>query len=206
MEQKHRKQAPQQMDSRGFSLIELVVVLGLIMIMSGFAIPQIMNSIRSYQLTSAASQIADAIKFTRSEAIRRNANMNCLTSASGTTWMIGTDSNSDGTLETTEKQFILTGTTTFLPASEVVTASSLLSTLNVPSATVLSASSSTKTISFDPRGAVNFAGSSGGVTTVYVFYVGPPSTYQDYRAVVVMPSGQTQVWGITGQSTWHQIS
>jgi hypothetical protein len=78
--------------------------------------------------------------------------------------------------------------------------------LNVPAVTVLSASSSTKTISFDPRGAINFAGSSGGATTVYVLYVGPTGTAQDYRAVVVMPSGQTQVWGTTGQSPWHQIS
>jgi prepilin-type N-terminal cleavage/methylation domain-containing protein len=193
-------------DRRGFSLVELVVVVALIMILSAFAVPQVMNNIRSYQLTSAASQVADAIKFTRSEAIRRNVNVACLASASGSTWMVGTDSNGDGTLETSERHFQMTGMTQFLPSSDVATAGSLPTALNVPAVTVLSASSSTQKISFDPRGAVNFAGSAGGATTVYVLYVGPTGTTQDYRAVVVMPSGQTQVWGTTGQSTWHQIS
>ena len=193
-------------DSRGFSMVELVVVVALIMILSAFAVPQVMNNLRTYQLTSAASQVADAIKFTRSEAIRRNVNVNCLASASGSTWMVGTDSNGDGTLETSERHFLMTGMTQFLPSSNVANAGSLPTALNVPAVTVLSASSSTQTISFDPRGAINFAGSSGGATTVYVLYVGPTGTAQDYRAVVVMPSGQTQVWGTTGQSPWHQIS
>jgi hypothetical protein len=79
--------------------------------------------------------------------------------------------------------------------------------MNVPAITVLSASAVTKTIFFDPRGAVNFPLSAGGVPTVYVFYVGPVfQSTQDYRAVAVMPSGITQVWAGSAAGAWHQIN
>ena len=41
---------------------------------------------------------------------------------------------------------------------------------------------------------------------VYVFYVGPVSqSSEDYRAVVVLPSGITQLWAGNSNSSWHQI-
>jgi type IV fimbrial biogenesis protein FimT len=193
--------------SSGFSMVELVVVVALMMIMSAYAIPQIMLTIRGYQLTSSASQVADAIKFSRFEAIRRNVNVNCLAAPSGTTWTVGTDSNGDGTLENTERQFQLSNSVNFLPTSSVPGANSLPAALNVASVTTLSASSSTQTISFDPRGAVYFPTSAGGVTTVYVYYVGSTSsTTQDYRAVVVMPSGPIQIWAGGQASGWRQLN
>jgi hypothetical protein len=41
---------------------------------------------------------------------------------------------------------------------------------------------------------------------VYVFYVGQSSTFtSDYRAVVVMPSGITQIWAGGATTSWHQV-
>jgi len=202
MYRQHREKLPLRSapNARGFSIVELTIVVAIMMILSAFAIPQITTVMRTYQLNSAASQVADSIKFARFEAIRRNVNANCLTVPSGSTWMVGADSNGNGTLDTTERRFVLSGNMTFLPSASVSIAGSLPGVLNVSAVTTLSASSSTQTITFDPRGAVYFAGSP----TVYVFYVGAKDGQQDYRAVVVMPSGQTQVWA--GSSSWHQIS
>src|ERR1700688_882330 len=192
--------------ARGFSLVELVVVVAIVMVVSGIAIPQITLTLRSYQVTSAASQVADTIKFSRFEAIRRNSPMSFLASWSGVRWGVGTDSNGDGTLQASERQYEITGNVTLLTAAGVPTSAALAGAINVPAVTVISGNVATQTIAFDPRGAINFALSTGGVTTVYVLYVGPTTqSTQDYRAVVVMPSGITQVWAGNAASGWHQI-
>jgi Tfp pilus assembly protein FimT len=188
-------------------MIELLVVVAIVMVIAGLAIPQITLTLRTYQVTSAASQIADAIKFARFEAIRRNSQTSFLAWWSGARWSVGTDSNFDTTLQPSERQYDITGNVTLLTAAGVPTSGNLPGALNVPAVTVLSGSTSAKAIFFDPRGAVNFAASVGGVATVYVLYVGPTSlSTQDYRAVVVMPSGITQVWAGNAGSAWHQIS
>jgi Tfp pilus assembly protein FimT len=191
----------------GFSMIELLVVVAIVMVVAGLAIPQITLTLRNYQVTAAASQVADAIKFSRFEAIRRNNQINFLASWSGVRWWVGTDSNGDGILQTSERQYELNGNVTLLTAAGVPSSINLPGALNVPAVTVLSGATTTKAIAFDPRGAVNFAASVGGVATVYVFYVGPTAlSTQDYRAVVVMPSGATQVWAGNATDPWHQLS
>jgi Tfp pilus assembly protein FimT len=188
-------------------MVELLVVVAIVMVVSGIAIPQITLTLRSYQVSSAASQVADTIKFSRFEAIRRNSTMNFLASWSGVRWGVGTDSNGDGILQASERQYEITGNVTLLTAAGVPTSATLPAALSVPAITVLSGSTVTKAIAFDPRGAVNFAASAGGAATVYVLYVGPTSlSTQDYRAVVVMPSGITQVWAGNASSGWHQLS
>ena len=199
--------ARQSRHARGFSLVEVLVVLLIIMIVSAIAVPQVVATLRSYQVSAAASQVADAIKFTRFEAIRRNSNMSFLASPLGAKWAVGTDSNGNTTLDVSERQYEITGNIPLLNAAGVPTSGTLAGALNVPAITVLSASAATKTIAFDPRGAVNFAASAGGVATVYVFYVAPVyQSTQDYRAVVVMPSGITQIWAGNATSGWRQLS
>jgi|ERR1700688_326222 type IV fimbrial biogenesis protein FimT len=193
--------------ARGFSLVELLVVLGIIMVVSGMAVPQVVATLRSYQVTSAAYQVADAIKFSRFEAIRRNTTTSFLASPLGTRWAVGTDSNGNTTLDVSERQYDMSGNMTLLTAAAVPTSGTLAAALNVGAVTVLSGNAAVKAIAFDPRGAVNFAASAGGVATVYVFYVGPAfQSTQDYRAVVVMPSGLTQVWTGNALTAWRQLS
>jgi Tfp pilus assembly protein FimT len=193
--------------ARGFSIVELLVVLLIIMVVSAIAVPQVVATLRSYQVSAAASQVADAIKFTRFEAIRRNSNTSFLASPLGAKWAVGTDSNGNTTLDVSERQYQITGNITLLNAAGVPTSGTLAAALNVPAIRVISASASTKTIAFDPRGAVNFAISTGGTATVYVLYVAPVYlSTSDYRAVVVMPSGITQIWAGSASSAWRQLS
>jgi prepilin-type N-terminal cleavage/methylation domain-containing protein len=193
--------------AQGFSVIELVAVMAISLVLSAIAIPRIMDTMRIYQVSSAASQVAGAVKFARYEAIRRNTSVPARVAPSGATWVVWTDSNNNSAVDPTEQQFKLTGTVTFLTAGNVPSAGALPAAVGAAAVTPLSASASTQTISFDQRGAINFAASAGAASTVYVFYVGPtllPAA--SYRAVVVMPSGAIQIWSGSPTSAWFQMN
>lgn len=57
----------------GFTMIELLVVVAIVAIMAAVGIPSMLDMIRSSQLRSSTSQLYDAIILARSEAVKRNA-------------------------------------------------------------------------------------------------------------------------------------
>ncbi len=59
----------QRGDAAGFSLIELVVVVAIVLIISAMAMPMARNMVRSYRLNAAASSVSGAIQSTRYQAI-----------------------------------------------------------------------------------------------------------------------------------------
>jgi Tfp pilus assembly protein FimT len=188
-------------------MLELVVVVVIIAVLAAIAIPSIITTLRAYQVTSAAAQVADNIKFARSEAIRLNVPTTqpaeFLAVPSGSSWVVGADAGGVGSLSSADRQYELSGNVTFLPQGSVATAGNLASAIGVVSLTTLSASSSAQAIKFDARGAVSYGANP---VAVYVFYVGPVSqSSEDYRAVVVLPSGITQLWAGNSNSSWHQI-
>ena len=62
----------------GFSLTELVVAMAVAMVLMAVSMPYFMRAYHSYQLSNAATQMADILRLTRYEAIRRNRTVNCL--------------------------------------------------------------------------------------------------------------------------------
>ena len=58
----------------GFSLIELLVVVALIVILSAISMPMISQYIRNYQVRGASQQVAAELSTARTKAIMRNAN------------------------------------------------------------------------------------------------------------------------------------
>src|SRR6266404_299481 len=189
--------------NHGFSMVELAVSMTVVLILSAIAIPTLMHSIRTYQLNSAAARVADMLKFTRFEAVRRNKQLNCLMQASADGWIVGTDSDNSGSIDTTERQQLIAGFAALLPSGVTPSPTAISAALGGASLTTKSGSNGS--ITFDARGAIRV----GGVvsTNVFIFYLGSASDPQfGYRAVVLLPTGSTQVWTAPAGGTWQQIS
>ncbi len=187
----------------GFSMVELAVSLAILLILTAIAIPSLMRSFRTYQLNDAASRLADLLKFTRFEAVRRNTPINFLMQASGTGWLIGTDSNKNGSIDPTDKQQLIAGFATLLPSGVAPSPTAITAALGGATLTTLSGSAGS--VTFDSRGAIRV----GGVisSNVDVFYIGNATDPEfGYRAVVLLPSGTTQIWTAPGGGPWQQIS
>jgi prepilin-type N-terminal cleavage/methylation domain-containing protein len=178
---------------RGYSTIELLVVLGIFGVLSGIAVPSLTRTYRNYQMDDAASQVAGILKFTRYEAIRRNikmTNRNTQTVALGAA-SVWTDEAPDEAIQPTDKQIALTTTATLVPAASAPNAAGLAAKVGAGALTVISPSNGN--VTFDSRGATT------SLNVVNVYYVG--NAAYGYRAVVVMPNGAVQVWSYA-TGTW----
>jgi prepilin-type N-terminal cleavage/methylation domain-containing protein len=189
--------------SRGFSMVELAVSLTVVLILSAIAIPSLMHSIRTYQLNSAAARVADMLKFTRFEAVRRNKQINFLMQASPDGWIVGTDSDNSGLVDATEKQQLIAGFAALLPSGVAPSPTAISAALGGAGLTTKSGSNGS--VTFDARGAIRVGGAIS--TNVFIFYLGSAADPQfGYRAVVLLPTGTTQVWTAQAGGPWQQIS
>jgi prepilin-type N-terminal cleavage/methylation domain-containing protein len=188
--------------SRGFSLVEVVIALAVILLLSAMALPAFVNAYRTYQLTDAATQFAGLLKFTRFEAIRLNTNVSCQIQQTASvppvtnTWA---DSDGDAVEDPNEKQLLFSGAVNLVPAGAVPNAAGLPAAAGVPAlATVPLANGF---ITFDRRGAIIPAQAQ-----VYAFYLsnlGDPSV--GARAVILLPSGSIQIWKADSAGNWVSL-
>lgn len=90
----------------GFSLVELVVALGLLAILLSLTLPSFARSLAQTRVSDATSAIYGAVVFTRSEALKRRGRVVMCSSVDGSTcsaasgwdagWLIFPDPNDDG--------------------------------------------------------------------------------------------------------------
>lgn len=189
----------------GFSMIELVMSICVMLILTALAIPSLMRSVRTYQLNSAAAGVSDMLKLTRFEAVRRNTQINFLIQAQGTGWLVGSDSNNNGVLDPTEKQQAVAGFPTLLPAGTAPPPNAISAALGGAALTTLSGANGK--VTFDARGALRQGIGGQVVSNVYVFYVGNANDPDSgYRAVVLLPSGAIQIWTAPQGGPWRRVS
>jgi len=187
----------------GFSLTELVVAMAVAMILMAVGLPYFLRAYHSYQLNSAATQVADILRLTRYEAIRLNKIANCVV---GPDSVYPTMTNASMT-DVNGKALTGLGSRAILLGSSgnLVNASSLPGAGSLPSAAALGATTPTAvppsggTIQFDARGAVT----SGNVTVFYLNAPGSPES--GVRAVLLMPAGSIQIWTGDSSGNWHQM-
>jgi prepilin-type N-terminal cleavage/methylation domain-containing protein len=197
----------------GFSLIELLLSLVVLLIITTLAVPVVLRSLQSYQLNSAASQLSGMLKLTKFEAIRQNLPVSCQVQAQGGGWLVWVDLNGNGTVDPTEPQMFLTGSFALLAAGSVPDTSNIASSLGQGSTgvpwTILPSGGTSEW--YDHRGVLCFSSQSAAcpnaAPTIYAMYVGNPSDPSPgYRAIITLPSGAVQVWSATTGGPWTRVS
>jgi len=71
----HRTKAVHRHRSPGFSLVELLIVLGIIGAMAAVALPSVARYVRNFRIKGATQQVAMEINVARSKAITKNVNL-----------------------------------------------------------------------------------------------------------------------------------
>ena len=99
--------------TRGFTLVELMIVLAVAAILLGTAVPAFTGLIRSSALASATNDLFAAFLVARSEAVKRNARVAVCKSANGAAcaqsggweqgWIVFHDANNNGARDPDER-------------------------------------------------------------------------------------------------------
>lgn len=190
---------------RGFSMLELLVVVTVIMVIAAISMPSFLRAIRTYQLNDAATQVASVLKFTRYEAIRLNVAsatpLKAQVRQTGTAPVISnvfTDSNNNGTVQSRESQIVLSGNVNLVAASTPPNTAGLATAIGVPALTNVSLTSGF--VAFDQRGAITPA----AINVLYIGNAALPNL--GYRAIVLLPSGSVQIWTTDASGNWQQLN
>lgn len=97
--------APHTLHAAGFTLIELMIALGIMGVLMALAAPSWRDTILTMRMTAQANDLLTDISVARAEAVKRNlrtflCTSSNLTSCTGSTWSQGwivvVDTNSDG--------------------------------------------------------------------------------------------------------------
>jgi len=197
------KHAPKRRLARGFSLVELLVSVFILVVLAAISVPTLLQAYRSYQLSDAASKLSGMMKTTRFSAIRKNTPINCQIRQNGTSWTVWSDLDGDNNVETTEPQILITGLVQMLGSGSVPPPNAIVTAVGAASPAIKVLSPGNATVKFDQRGARKFAGAD----SVDVFYLGNPAIADlGFRAIVLLPSGTVQVWRAGVGGPWTRVS
>jgi prepilin-type N-terminal cleavage/methylation domain-containing protein len=184
----------------GFSLIELVIVLAVVLTLVASALPAFLNSLNSYRLSNATQGLASLIDLNRFVAVQSNnsATLRQITQSGNAFLYI--DKNNNSQMDASEQRLLLPSDMLILQPGSAVPGPAATG-FQYPTATVFA--SATSTLTFDARGTVN---SCAGAAAVCMIIVGAPFSPQlGYRAITINPMGQIKTWtwsAKTNGGTW----
>ena len=180
---------------RGFTLVELMVVVMLVVVIAAFSIPKLIQFWQDWQLRSAAAEVADLTQQARMNAARANATDPIRFQMNGGLQQVYIDLNNNSALDANEPYIDLPQSVT--GASGAPTGGG-----GQPSAYTLVGDTSSGTpfdnsnvIAYSPRGLPCNYSSSVCVTpaaSYFVFYFKDSRT-NDWAAVLVTKSGRSKV-------------
>lgn len=200
--------------SKGFSVVELVVAMAIVLIIAAIAVPKVVNSIYSLRLRSSAFELSGLMQAARMQAVRDNTYYYvCYATSSNITkaWITSNGTCPSSSLTATVKQVQFGGNVT-VTTSGAPSVSNLTGQLSFTPTTGAVASAKP---AFGPRGVPCYVVSSrcdnivtvGGSTQTVSFILYQTDTRSSgsngWAALTVSPSGRTQVWMYSGTS-WRR--
>jgi len=195
--------------ARGFSLVELLVSVFILVVLAAIAVPTLLRAYHSYQLGDAASRLSGMMKSTRFTAIRKNTYIGCPIQQNGTSWTGGPDVDVGGNPILGGPQILIGGTVQLLDAGSVPPPAAIVTAVGLGSPSFNTLSPGNASVWYDQRGARVFVGppNFGAPATVDVLYLGNPTIPDlEFRAIVLLPAGTVQVWSATPGGPWQRIS
>ncbi|HUS18865.1 MAG TPA: prepilin-type N-terminal cleavage/methylation domain-containing protein [Terriglobales bacterium] len=183
----------------GFSLIELMIVIAIILTVSAIAVPSLMNTVADVRLRSSASTLQGQLQQLRMRSVRDNKPYKMKMTTQGEATMVYLDLDGGDDYDSEEPAVGL--------ARDVTVASSGAPTM--PSGTLNTSGWTAGTMStnawFNARG-LPCDGSGGACNTTkgYIYYLSQTRTTSNtaWAAVSVTPAGRIKVWRWTG-SAWQ---
>lgn len=187
---------------RGFSLVELIVVVTIALIIAGFAVPSTLQTLHDLELRAGVAQVADLMQQARMLAARKNATypVQFQVGASGQQAFI--DLNQTGTLDPGDPFVNLASSIVAAPGAPSGSGGQPTPYVLVGDSSVGTPYDNTITLAFTPRGLpCNFAACTTPAPTYFVYY------FQDLRgnswaAILVTKAGRSKVLLWNGGS-WH---
>ncbi|HYL93912.1 MAG TPA: prepilin-type N-terminal cleavage/methylation domain-containing protein [Alphaproteobacteria bacterium] len=189
----------------GVSLVELLVVVGIMMMLCALATPTILIAINNMKLRSSAASLAGLVQETRMLAVRDNKFYTMRPTSIGSANFYYIDLDENSTYRSGEELIQIAGVVKVVSSSTVpvkLTATNYVLEDAAP-------------VSFNPRGlpclatgtnpstcpTMDAAGNQVGF--VYYLYIQPYlSGSSSYKAVSVTPAGRVRIWSYSG-GTWQ---
>ncbi len=190
---------------RGFSLLELVIVLAIMMVVSAIALPRIVTTVNAYRLRTSASALAGVFQKTRIQAVSDDRWYPVATTTVQGEAFAFADLNNNGSLDTAEKQLVIN-----LPRGITISSASAPANTSMN----LDYTPTTGLPVFNARGlpcTINgaacqpqVAAGGGEGWSGYICYLRQDPSFGNpsWAAVTVSPAGRVRVWTWNG-TAWN---
>jgi Tfp pilus assembly protein FimT len=178
----------------GFSIVELLLVVAIMLVLSAITVPSVMQSLRIYRLNASATAVQNIMETARYTAIRRNKIVKLQAAVVRGQNALFVDAAGTGVYANTDPVYFLPADMTFAPAGAPAA-----STTGLANTQSLGASGC---ISFDQRGTVDYTTCGGGAPVVWFLSVGMAGSTSYYRGVTVSTMGQAKAWTGGNGGTW----
>ena len=99
-----RKIRPAQ---RGFSLLELIIVMAIMLVVAAMAVPQVMRTIAVVRTRSSADEVAGLVQKVRQQAVKDNRYYTAITTPMGISTKLCVDTNWNGNCDVSETAIAL---------------------------------------------------------------------------------------------------
>ena len=93
------------MRSKGFTIVELGVVLAIVGLLAAMALPNLRDFVARMRIKTAAGDLHMALLYARNEAIKRNSDVTLNPLGGGTDWAVGWEIKSGTTVLSTQNPY-----------------------------------------------------------------------------------------------------